>query len=293
MLGVDASREALLELFGKRTTFIVACAVVSSDNNLANVAKVNLGDSFECGLGIVAPFSAAEAGKEMLTNRFEHLRWDFWLTGLGRFNVLGLDQGTKPWDAVTEDNTSERALHLGKPVQYGVTMYSACAQPLWLRARWPTIASWATLVAASLVTATAASTAFAVSTSTVAIAASTAFAIAATSVAIAASTATTVSVAASTAAVSIPTTTFTNELGGDTAAVVAGTKDFERLLLLPLLLGRHDCRDEHTIDGKVGVDTHNIAHGRSLVEEASVEDALGLFGPGLSPGVGTIITFTG
>lgn len=81
------------------------------------------------------------------------------------------------------------------------------------------------------------------------------------------------------------------ELGGDAAGVLSGPEDLKCGFLNTLGFRRQNMGDEDSIDGEVGVDAHNIADRGTLVEKRAIEDALWLLGSGLSPCVGTIITF--
>ena len=196
-----------------------------------------------------------------------------------------------------------------------------------MRAAWPqatrlrllrrTFATWSSAVATTTWTAVASSTAAAAIASTSfvartvaaaaiaaapivagAVAASTTTVAAASFVVTASSTASTISTTASTpvavaAISSVATPALADQLRGDTAFVLARPEYFEGLLFDALRLRRQHVGDEHTIDGKLGVDAYDIANRGSFIQEGTIEVTLGLLGTGLSPGVRTVFAFTG
>jgi|GEM_PF-5448257 len=173
-----------------------------------------------------------------------------------------------------------------------------CALPAWTTA---ITTSTSAIASATSTTAVTAATFVARTISTTAVTAAT-FVIASTASTTTVTTATFVIAATAsttTAAITIATISpiatpaFANELCGDAAFVLTRPEDLQRLLLGTLGLWGQDIRDKDTVYCKVGIDAYNVANSGPLIEQGAIQLALGLLCTGLSPGVRTIIAFTG
>lgn len=100
VLGVDPLSQTGFQLFCERSALVVFRAVFSRHDDLAQVTEVDLVHARKSGFGVVAPFSSAKLGKELLADRFKHLGRNLWLFGLLCYRVLLLDEGSHTWDPV-------------------------------------------------------------------------------------------------------------------------------------------------------------------------------------------------
>src|SRR2546426_1208961 len=98
-----------------------------------------------------------------------------------------------------------------------------------------------------------------------------------------------------TAVSTIPVTAIApDERGGDALLRPAGAQQLEPLRLTPAIgLGRKDRGDEDAIHLEVGVGPHHVADLGAVVEEGTVQHALGLTGPGGAPRPGPVFSLTG
>ena len=126
------------------------------------------------------------------------------------------------------------------------------------------------LAAGALIASVASATAFPIATSSVS---TTVLAITAT----ASTTSTIVAVTASTA-------TLRRKHLGDQGLVASAAEHLERLGLLASALGRKNGGDGEAIKVSISLHLHDVAHRCAGWQEGSVERALGLLGPGRTPG---------
>ncbi len=295
MLGFDPGTEPGLQLLGERSAFFVLRPVLGGNDNLADVAQVNIANTGEGGLGVVTPLCGTQTWEQTLTDGFEHLGRNLGLrAGSGEF-VLPFDGGTQAGHTVSEHDPGKRTLHFRDLVERCIAVNTPCAKPLRLGLG---CLLW-TFPARAIVapTSTTSATVVASAATLVAVPSIAATVAGATVVASTTSTAASALVAtASTAIAAISTvvsTTLADQLSGDAALVPACAQDLEHLWHGTLRLRRLHANDCHAIDAELGIGTHDIANGCTLVQKRSVEVALGLFGSGGSPCVGTVFAFTG
>jgi len=84
------------------------------------------------------------------------------------------------------------------------------------------------------------------------------------------------------------------ELGGDAFEGAARTEQFDALVIwasAASLGGRHG-GDEDAVDLEVSVGSNHISDGDAVIEQGALEDTLGLFGTGRSPGPGSVVALT-
>lgn len=289
MFGIDTGRQAFFELLGQCAALVVLGTVLSCDHNLADVAKVDLTNSGHGSFSVIAPFSAAQAGEQVLANRLEHLWWNFGLSCLCSHSILFLDQCTQAGNAVTQDDACQRALHLWKFLEQGITMYPTSSQALGLGSLWaPVVATWPVVVATAPIPLVVSASTAAISTATLAtstatftstIAITTAFTTTVsttatiTTAAITSTTTTTVASTSTTAAIAataLATSTLANELGSDPTLILARAENLECLLRGTLGLWRKDADNKHPVDGEFGVYPHDVANGGTFVQERAI-----------------------
>ena len=310
MFGLDSSGKAIFQLLRERSALVVLGSVVRSDDHFANIAKVDVANSGQRRFSIVTPLGATKPGEEVLTDRFEHLWRNLGLSVRCGFLVLRFDNVAQSRNAIAKNDACEWTLHVREALEQRISVDTAWAKPFRL---WPSrtiVATWAAFAAAATAsssvtisfTAWTAISATSSSTILTALAAWTtitaaSFAIAAASSSVTASTTaiaiTTASssVTASTTAITVTTAALADQLRRDPADILAGSEDLEGLLLYSLGLWWENVRDEHPVDRKFCVDAHDVANTRALVQQGAIEVTFGLLCSGLSPGVGTIITF--
>ncbi len=278
MVGFDTRRETFLELVGEGAGGFVARAGLGRHDDLADVAYVDLVDSGEGRLGVVAPLGGPKSGQEALADRLQDLGRDLGLRSSPSAHVLLLDPLAEPRHPVAQHQARQRLLDLGKIAQYCIPMRSAGSKALGPGARrggW-TLAAVLVGAAGTILTplgpivATAGSAAPVIAPATLAISGAT---------------------AAGASWATIGSASLAGELGRHAPFVASCTQDLQRLGHRPFLLGRQHGRDDDPVDAELGFGSDHVADRRTVVEQPSVELAAGLSGPGGTPGVRAVISF--
>ena len=311
MFGFDPGLQPGLELLGECAGLVVLGAVLGSDDDLAEVAKINFVDPSHRRLCVVAPFCASQAGEKVLSDSLEDLWWNLELAiGFG-FGVLLFDLFAKTGDAISQDDPCEWLLLFGKATKDRVSVGPLRSQSLWLRAcgAFGAFSAWSVvslLVAATSVVAasstlavtsatTIAATSVVTASSVVTVASTLAVTATTTSPGPAASTLAVTSATTAPVTVAISTAASTaalfDELGSDSTFVLARSENVECLGARRLGLGRHNRSDEHSVHCELSIHTYDVADPGTLVEKRTVQFTLGLLCACGSPGIAAVITF--